>query len=467
MTRAWRRLWLAASPIAFMVLSARAAQPQNIEAVDRFILEEMERAKIPGMAIGIVRKGEVLAAKGYGLANVEHQVPVSAETIFQSGSVGKQFTAAAVMLLVQDGKLSLDDPITKFFTDAPEPWKRITVRHLLTHTSGIPDYNAKSLDYRRDYTEDDLTRVAYDLKLEFPPGLRWNYSNTGYVLLGILVHEVSGQFYGDVLRERVFTPLEMKTARVISEADIVPNRAAGYRLVADELKNQTWVAPQLNTTADGSLYVSINDMVAWSKGVSQKAVLGKNGWARVLEPARLNSGSRYPYGLGWQIDTIAGQVRFHHGGSWQGFKTFLSRYEREDLTIIVLANLAQADTERIEEGIAAILMPSLARATPSRVTEDPKVRARLESLLVAAQKGGLSPTDFAYVRSGFFPDMAAVYEQQLSKLGAPQRITLLSRKKLGDDQVYTYEAYFGDFPTLVTLGLAPDGRASQLGIRPK
>jgi CubicO group peptidase (beta-lactamase class C family) len=427
----------------------------------------MERQKIPGIAVGIVKKGVVLTAKGYGLANVEHQVPVSTQTIFQSGSVGKQFTSAAVMLLVQDGKLSLDDPITKYFTDAPAPWQRITVRHLLTHTSGIPDYNARSLDYRRDYTEDDLTRVAYDLKLEFPPGLRWNYSNTGYVLLGILVHKVSGQFYGDVLRERVFTPLEMKTARVISEADIVPNRAAGYRLVGDSLKNQTWVAPQLNTTADGSLYLSIDDWIAWSKAVSQKALLPKESWARILEPTRLNSGSRYPYGLGWQIDTIGGQVRYHHGGTWQGFKAYLSRYDRDDVTIIVLANLAQADQNRIEEGIAAILIPAVARAKPAPASEDPKVRARLETLLVAAQKGRLSPTDFAYVRSGFFPDMAAVYQEQLSKLGAPGRITLLSRKKLGDDQVYTYEAYFGDFPTVVTLGLAPDGRASQLAIRPK
>src|SRR5205823_1886400 len=141
------------------------------------------------------------------------------------------------------------------------------VRNLLNHTSGIPDYTTSTFEYRKDYTEDQLAHFAYDQPLEFPAGSRWNYSNTGYALLGFIIHKASGQFYGDVLAERVFKPLGMTSTRIISEADIVPNRAAGYQLVNGQLKNQDWVAPLLNTTADGSLYFTVHDLLAWNAAV--------------------------------------------------------------------------------------------------------------------------------------------------------------------------------------------------------
>jgi len=206
------------------------AQESPGDRIDAFVRDEMQRQHLPGVAIGVIKNGALVKAQGYGVANLEHGVPVGPTTIFQSGSLGKQFTAVAVMLQVEDGKLSLDDPIKKFFPDAPETWRAITVRHLLTHTSGMPDYEEGKLDYRKDYTEDELARFACGLLLEFPAGSRWNYSNTGYVLLGAIVRRVSGSFYGDVLTARVFKPLGMATARTISEADIVANRAAGYRL---------------------------------------------------------------------------------------------------------------------------------------------------------------------------------------------------------------------------------------------
>ena len=238
---------------------ARAADRRATEPLDAIVNEEMQSQRIPGMAVAVIRKGEIVTAQGYGLANVEHNVPVTDRTIFQSGSLGKQFTATAVMLQVQDGRLSLTDPIAKFFDNAPPAWRDITVRHLLTHTSGIPDYNDGQLDYRKDYTEDDLVKFAATLPLDFTPGARVEVQQHRLHPAGRAVRKVSGSFYGDVLRDRVFKPLGMSTARVISEADIVPNRAAGYRLERGELRNQEWVAPLLNTTADGSLYLSLQD----------------------------------------------------------------------------------------------------------------------------------------------------------------------------------------------------------------
>jgi CubicO group peptidase (beta-lactamase class C family) len=410
----------------------------------------------------------VVLAKGYGLANVELDVPVKAETMFQSGSVGKQFTAVAVMLQVEGGKLRLDDAVTKYFKDAPASWGKITVRHLLTHTSGIPDWTEKDVDLRRDYTEEELARVAYRLKLEFEPGSRWNYSNTGYVMLGILVHKVSGKFYGDVLTERVFKPLGMKTARIISEEEMVPNRAAGYRLVDGELRNQEWVAPKLNTTADGSLYVSVLDMIAWDRGLREKAILKPESWAEVFTPVRLTSGRTYPYGFGWFLDETGGAKREYHGGAWQGFKSFISRYLGEDLTIVVLANLADADPDRLNEVVAGAIDGKLVRSELAPIPDrEPEVTARLLTLLDAASKGTLSPAEFAFVRAGFFPDVASRYEEILRPLGKPQHADLLQRREVGDDRIYRYNVTYEKGIFLVQLALAPNGKVSGFGLRPR
>ena len=440
----------------------------DLGPVDAFVQTERDRQKVPGVAVAIVRGGEVVKAQGYGLANVEHQVAVRPETIFQSGSVGKQFTSTAVMLLVEEGKLALSDPLTRFFPEAPAPWRGITVRHLLTHTSGLPDYGPETVDYRKDYTEEELARLAFGLKLEFAPGSRWNYSNTGYVLLGIIVGKVSGRFYGDLLAERVFAPLGMKTARVISEADIVPNRAAGYRLVDGQLKNQEWVAPKLNTTADGSLYLSVLDLVAWDRGLRAGAVLKPASWEAVLTPVRLNSGRPYPYGFGWGVEETAGQAVHRHGGAWQGFTSGIARMLGSDLTVVVLANLAEADPMRFVDGIASLLDSRLAKPELAPIADtEPKVTDRLRELLAAAAQGKLEPGDFAYVRAGFFPQGADQLRQDLGSLGPPTALRPLERRDLGDDRVHTYDVDYGSKPFRAVLALAPDGKVAGLSVRPR
>ena len=454
--------------VSAVVLLAQfaAAQSPALTAVDSVVRAEMARQRIPGVAVAVIKGGSVLVAKGYGEANVEHHVPVTPQTIFQTGSVGKQFTSAAVMTLVEEGKIGLDDQITKYFPGAPAAWSGITVRHLLTHTSGIPDYTTDAMDYRRDYTEDELAKMAFGLKPEFPPGSRWNYSNTGYVLLGILVQKASGKFYGDVLRERVFTPLGMTTARVINEEDIVPNRAAGYRMVRGELKNQEWVAPKLNTTADGSLYLSLNDYIAWDRGLRAKKVLKPESWATVNTPVTLTSGKRYPYGFGWSVDTIAGQLRIHHGGAWQGFQTYISRLMGDDVTIVALSNLGSSQPGAIVDGIAGVLNPALKPKPPAAIAEtDPAIQARLVEILTATRDGRLTPNDVAYVRAGFFPNAARAYQQALSGVGTPDRVTLFERRVVGDDRISMYEVAYGTRVYRVTLGLAPDGKVSQFGLR--
>lgn len=343
---------------ALVAGAARQAQTLD-DAIDRYILEEMHRQQIPGLSLAVVKNGHVVKARGYGLANVELDAPATEHTIYQSGSVGKQFTAAAVLLLVEDGKLSLEDHITKFFPKAPPSWRDITIRHLLTHTSGIKNYTDEALDMRRDYTDDQLLALAMKSPLDFTPGERWSYSNTGYVLLGVIITKISGTFYGDVLAERIFRPLGMTTARIISEADIVRNRADGYRLLKDALRNQEWVSPTLNTTADGSLYLTVLDMVKWDAALSGTSFLTEASRRAWWTPVRLRGGGHYPYGMGWGVEYDRGHKSVGHGGSWQGFKTHIQRYPDDRLTVIVLTNLAQARQSAIAYAVAGLYNAAL------------------------------------------------------------------------------------------------------------
>jgi CubicO group peptidase (beta-lactamase class C family) len=394
-------------------------------------------------------------------------VPVTPETIFQSGSVGKQFTAAAVMLQVEDGTLALDDPISKYFTDAPPAWRPVTVRHLLTHTSGIPNY-ASTLDLQRNYTEDELTKFAYGMPLLFAAGSRWSYSNTGYVLLGILIHKISRQFYGDVLRDRLFKPLGMKTARIISEADIVPHRAAGYELVNGELKNQGWVSPSMNSTADGSLYLSMLDYIAWDRGLRSGAVLQPGSWAQIYTPVKLASGNTYPYGFGWQLDVWKGQPWYHHGGAWQGFQTYISRYLADDLTIVVLANSAAANTWRFVDGVARLVDPELPELAPSKpiADQEPALAERIRSVLAAASEATLTPQELPFEGINLAEDTQE-FAKLLHPLGALQGLDLLDRRQLGDDRASTYAAIYADRTIRVHVALTPDDRISVIWMLPE
>ncbi len=335
------------------------------EAIDDYVEAQRQAQRIPGLSIAIVRDGRVVKARGYGLANVELDVPASAKTIYQSGSVGKQFAATAVMMLVEEGKLALDDRISKYLPDAPASWKDITLRHLLSHTSGIPEYT-ETVDLRKDYTEDELYRFLAAPTLDFAPGEKWSYSNAGYVLVGILIRKATGRFYGDVLHDRIFAPLGMETARVISEADIVPSRSAGYRLVDGALKNQEWVAPMLNTTADGALYLTVLDMAKWDAALYTERLLKRSSLQAMWTPARLNDGQPaggydegMAYGLGWALGTQAHHRKIEHSGSWQGFQARIARYVDDRLTVVVFANLAEANLGVIAHGIAGLVEPAL------------------------------------------------------------------------------------------------------------
>jgi CubicO group peptidase (beta-lactamase class C family) len=327
------------------------------DPVDDYIQAEMAKQHVPGLALLVSRDGQAVRAQGYGLANVELQVPVKPEAIFQSGSVGKQFTATAVMMLVEEGKVGLEDPLTKFFPDAPAAWKQVTIRELLSHTAGFTDY-PKNFDMRRDYTEAQLLKIVEGIPLAYAPGTSWSYSNLGYLTLGIVIHKVTGEFYGDFLQERIFQPLGMGTTRIMSEADIVPNRSAGYRLVKGELKNQEWVSPTVNTTADGALYFSIQDLAKWDAALYTEKLLRRSSLEQMWTVTKLKNGQPNSghYGFGWFIETENGHHIVEHEGAWQGFETQISRYVDDKLTVVILTNLDEAKPDLIAHHVAEIYL---------------------------------------------------------------------------------------------------------------
>ncbi|HEX8250444.1 MAG TPA: serine hydrolase domain-containing protein [Pyrinomonadaceae bacterium] len=430
--------------VAFILaLNFCASVSAQVDEIDRYVQAEMRRQKIPGVSVAVLREGKIVALKSYGLANVEHQVPVKPETVFQSGSIAKQFTAAAVMILAEEGKISLDDKIPKYFTDAPETWKNITVRHLLNHTSGMGDYPPE-VDLRRDYTEDEYLAFIKKSLLVYETGAKWDYSNVGYVTLGALVRKVTGKFYGDFLQERIFKPLGMTTARIISEADIVPNRAAGYRLENGELKNQEWVSPSTNTTADGSLYFTIQDLAKWDAALYADKPLRQSSLAEMWAPARLINGKIKDYGFGWHTTRIGKRRIVHHGGAWQGFKSYIVRFPDDKLTIIFLANLWHTKDIKFARGLAALFYPELALPKAQPIEDkEPKATSLVRRVLLQFSKDAADSNSFTpEAKAEIFPDKAKQFGESLSSLSIPIAVIytneLIERRAEDNLRVYHY-----------------------------
>ena len=354
-----------------LLLMAVSLSSARADQVSDFVNGYLKKKQIPGCAVLVRKDGAVVLSGGYGLANLEHDVKVTPKTVFQSGSVGKQFTAMAVMILAEEGKLSLGDPVSKYLK-VPSSWSEMTLRHLLTHTSGLGDYPDK-FSLQKDHSEDELLKMVTAQDLDFEPGERWGYSNLGYVTLGLIIHKVTGKFYGDFLQERIFKKLGMNNTRIISEADIIPNRAAGYQLVKGELKNQEWVAPTTNTTAGGSLYFTIEDMAKWDEALDKKMFLSAEGYKEMWTPAELNDGSRASYGFGWNIEKNAlGHRLIEHDGAWQGFSTYIGRHPDEHLSVVVLCNRANASADYIANVVAGFYVPGLGPSSHSNTRMSPE-----------------------------------------------------------------------------------------------
>jgi CubicO group peptidase (beta-lactamase class C family) len=443
--------------------------------VDAYIRGEMQREQIPGLALGVYRDGKIVKAEGYGTANLEWDAPVKTDTIFQSGSVGKQFAAIAVMMLVEEGKVGLDDPIRKYFPDAPETWKDIKIRNLLSHTSGLGEYESGSRTkpdgpfyLRLDMTEDELYKKIAAMPMDFKPGEDWSYRNTNYVLLGIMIHRVTGKFYGDYLQERIFQPLGMTSTRIISDRDIIPHRAAGYEMVKGELKNQDWVSPTFNSTADGTLYFTVLDLEKWDAALYTEKLLKRSSLEQMWTVMKLNDGkpNKANYGFAWEITEINGHKVIEHGGAWQGFTCNISRYVDDKLTVVVLTNLdaGHAQPGKIAHTVAGLYLPALMPAEIKPIEDkEPQTTQLVQSLLQEIASGKTDQGRFtAELRAKLFPDAMEGMSGYLKELGPLKSLDLMKRGDEGGQRSYQYRADYEHMSLFLSLQLTKDNKISVL-----
>jgi len=352
MIRSCSHSLLFAVVLATISCSARA-QRAPADSIERYVRSEMERQHIPGLALAVVKGGRVFHVQGFGFADRERQIPVTPQTVFKIGSVSKQFLATGIMLLLQDGRVSLDDPVSKYLDGTPETWQAITLRHLLTHTSGIvregPAFNPML-----KLPDIDVIRSAYAAPLEFKTGTKFQYCNVCYFALAEVISRVSGRPWNVFLRERVFAPARMEATA--TTADSLPNRARGY----DWRDDSMYVAPDWPALRPSGAFVSsVLDLARWDSVLYSEAILTRASKERMWTKPRLKSGAESGYGFGWYLDTFAGRSTVHHGGSLPGFRAQLTRFPSDSLTIIVLANGDDARPPLIAREVAEIMLATL------------------------------------------------------------------------------------------------------------
>jgi N-acyl-D-aspartate/D-glutamate deacylase/CubicO group peptidase (beta-lactamase class C family) len=359
-------------------------------AVDALFAEGISAAT-PGAAIIVIQDGVVLKKSAYGMADIERGLPFETDTSTRLGSVSKQFTAMAIMILEEEGRLDYDDPVTRFLPELSRFGDEITVRNLLNHTGGLPDYYDVMVEITG--VERPLTRHALDTYAKwgtplFAPGERYEYSNPGYELLALIVERASGEAFGDFVEERIFAELGMTNSVVLDDRHPrLAKRAYGYRIDGDGFAPDD-DDPLNYLVGSGGVYSTVEDLARWDQALYGENLVSKTTRAKAFSPIRLNSGDLYPYGFGWRLDEHLGHRRIGHSGGWVGFQTFIGRYVDDRFSVIVVTNLAEADPESSADTIAAIYLaerdgpnrPASTLIVNAKVLDGTGAPARLDSV---------------------------------------------------------------------------------------
>ena len=355
---------------------AQAAAPSPAEIrtrVDEYVRAAMAVHSFSG-SILVAQNGQAIVSKGFGMANIELAVPNTPQTVFRLGSVTKQFTAMAIMILQERGKLRVNDPACQYLPECPAAWQPLTIRHLLTHTAGIPNYT-NFPDFVRvavlPTTSTELVGRLTDKPLEFPPGEKFAYSNSGYYLLGLIIERASGKSYADFLHEAVFTPLGMTHTGYDSPSRILKNRAAGYARQAGVIVNAAYMDMTLPYAA-GGLYSTTEDLLRWDQALYTGTLVSEKSLDEMFTPYKGG------YGYGWSIGRKFDRPEISHGGGIYGFATEIARFPADRVTVIVLSNVETAPAGRMATDLAAIVFGAPYEMPRERqaITLDPAVQAQ-------------------------------------------------------------------------------------------
>ncbi|HEU5217246.1 MAG TPA: serine hydrolase domain-containing protein [Gemmatimonadales bacterium] len=451
---------LARTLLAALSFAGGARQAVPPDRIDRLVRSFIERHHIPSAAIAVVRDERVIKVAGYGRSRLELNAPAGPHTVYEIGSITKQFTAEAVLLLVAEGKVDLQAPISRYLPTVPDAWRAITVRHLLTHTSGLPDWEGPGLlDFHREYTAAEYIQLIGSHPLDFEPGAQWSYTNSAFPLLGLMIEAVTGRPYERFVTSRILEPAGMTESRFRHPAEVVPNRAAGYIDSAGRFRNGEPLRPRL-LAPNGGILSTAGDMARWDIALSRGAILPQTTLDQMAAPVRLNDGRTFSVGMGWFLDSFRGhRFLLHNGSTAAGFSSVIYRYPGDRLFVVVLMNIDRGGlVNQLATAIADLVLPGLSiRTLRERPEPDPAMARRLKGLLadVAEKRGNdLLADGRGYAPFGFS--------------GPIDRFAFLDREDLGISGVerfgavvrwiYRYKLVSGARVLYYTFELTPEGK---------
>ena len=455
-------------PSVYAILAICLLLPLSVLAdnVDDYVRSQMAERHVPGAAVAVMRNGRVVKMKGYGLASLEFDVPVTADTVFEIGSVSKQMTAAAIMLLVEDGRVSLDEKISQYLPGTPEAWKDVTVRHLLTHSSGIKSYTSlDGFELSRRLKVTDFIKQLSPHPLEYTPGERNIYSNSGFNLLAFIVEARSGMKYLEFMRSRIFTPLGMTKTTDRDPQFIVKNRANGYEWESTHFGGRD--ASLTDLTGAGSIVSTIGDMVKWDTALHGTSFLKPSSRAEIWKKFVFNSGKESPYGFGWRISDIRGHKLIGHTGQTAGFSSANYRYVGNGIAVIVLTNNGASGVGGlIAAGVAKHYIPSMsikamkvvasADAAPAQ-----KVMSALTARLANKPDGTLMTAQLVQSLS---TQRAKDVNDRIAAFGAAKKLELVGVEKSDGKDYYLYRVDAGRRLFLWRLTFDADGKISEMNL---
>jgi D-alanyl-D-alanine carboxypeptidase len=340
------------SKLILLFLLVRVLAYGQADSTDFIVQKIMKEQKIVGLSVAVIKDGKAVVNKGYGFANVEHNVRVTRETVIRLGSVSKQFFTTAIVKLMEEGKLSIEDSVHKFFPDAPETWRPIQVKHLMSHSSGL---KREGPAYNNSIIQPDLViiRSAYSLPLDFKTGEKYQYCNLAYFMLAEIITQVSGMPWQDYIKEKLFIPAGMKNSGMTDFYLIIPNRASGYMHKKDVLVNAD---AMYAVRPSGGFLSTSTDMILWDKALREKKIiLKKENWELLWKPFIKTSdkpGDKEYYGFGWLIDELNGRKVVEHGGANVGFRSYYARFVNDGLSIIIMTNTDEAAPAAIVKALS-------------------------------------------------------------------------------------------------------------------
>ena len=439
------------------------------DPIDAVVQREMERSKVPGVVVAVVRDGKLVEKRAYGLADLELGAKMEQDDLFEIGSVTKGFTAFLALLLVQDGKLDLDASVSKYVDKAPEAWKEITVRNLLNQNSGLPEYvQLPGLGLMDTFEAAKWLDTMVKQPLDFPAGTAWAYSNTNYALMGFVIEKVGGKPYTEQLAERVLKPLEMTNTRFQDTGAIWPRRAHGILRQGGVTMRVPGMGGSIQS--DGTLVSNLADLVKWDAALRERRLLKSEGYAQLWAPGKLKGGLEKPYGMGWFLTAPDGPAYVGHAGASVGYGGGIARFrdgQKGSITVIVLSNQYAVPGEEMGKQIALLYDPSLRFPIPTPAADpNPARTVALREKLARLAAGKPLPEDLEPSMSGPMKGFRAQLGSPYRALASLKEMAFAREDRLGKDTRLVYRLKLESASMTAYLTLGPEGKIAAVQLRP-